>query len=230
MNLANLHFHCCLAVTHLLEMNAITKLANNWKSHLAIPSMSMVWGLAHLSNSGFLLMMLSCDNCSDSPPHSLSHHFFLCGSPAWSEHDWLLILCGKFLLAAYELLLSSWQSRIMQLCFLFPCPPNLTISRQNTHFPQSCATHPGHFLHLFLLDTIHQYNCQNTIILLYTSYFWGYTHWFWCFYYFHRYIPIFKKDWNVIILNSPTSFPELAVSDVNDQSFLGKTNIAMRAS
>lgn len=37
------------------------------------------------------------------------------------------------------------------VCFARPGPPNLTISLQNEHSPQSACLHASHFLHLVRL-------------------------------------------------------------------------------
>lgn len=41
--------------------------------------------------------------------------------------------------------------RITQVCFARPGPPNLTMSLQNEHSPQSACLQASHFLHLVRL-------------------------------------------------------------------------------
>lgn len=48
------------------------------------------------------------------------------------------------------------HSHIIQHCFHLPLPPNLTISKQCRHFPQSSAKQPEHLRHLFRLPATYQ--------------------------------------------------------------------------
>lgn len=49
--------------------------------------------------------------------------------------------------------------RMLQVCFALPGPPNLTISWQNTHSPQSDLWQASHFLHLWANLKI--YSCST---------------------------------------------------------------------
>ena len=55
--------------------------------------------------------------------------------------------------------------------FFFPGPPNLGLSKQNLHEPQSLARHPLHSLHLLrLLPKISYYICMAVLCQLTNHY------------------------------------------------------------
>ena len=59
----------------------------------------------------------------------------------------------------------SWQVRCMQAFFFIPGPPNLLMSLQLLHFPQSSALHPVHLPHrrLRLVPVVVCYLCHITL-------------------------------------------------------------------
>ena len=55
---------------------------------------------------------------------------------------------------------------LIQPFFFFPGPPNLIISLQDIHIPQSLWMHPLHFPHLVLLSTPKSMHVQTSLIPL----------------------------------------------------------------
>ena len=57
-----------------------------------------------------------------------------------------------------------------QHCFIFPSPPNLGLSMQHLHIPQSGLVHPSQDPHLFLFTPVFHNKCEFFLLVPYNIY------------------------------------------------------------